>query len=150
MEIEEGIIALLKTSLQTKSPQEKTASKASANKASFASVVRKGSTEQEKQGTLLTTTVVVTFNIRIGKGEAPLKQFKKLIGLRLSTIKENLDEHICIVIIEDNVTGLINSSQNIPKLILGMPKFVHIPNIRAFSSTQQNSQMIKCLARMSF
>ena len=41
VEIEEGIITLPKTSVQTKSPQEKSASKASAKKSSFASVCGK-------------------------------------------------------------------------------------------------------------
>jgi hypothetical protein len=50
------------------------------------------------------TTVVVTFNIQIGKGEEQLKQFKKLIGLALTTIKENLDGHVCFVPIKDDVT----------------------------------------------
>ena len=98
----------------------------------------------------MTMTVVVTFNIRIGKKEAPLKQFKKLIGLALAIIKENLDEHVCFVPIEDDGTGLIKSSQDIPKLIVGFPKIFHIPNIRAFNSTQQNSRMIKGLAWMNF
>ena len=113
-------------------------------------MVRKRIAEKDRREVPKTTTVVVTFNICIGKGEAHLKQFKKLIGLALWTIKENLDEHVCFVPLKDEVTGSIKLTQDIPKLILGFPKFFHIPNIRAFNSTQQTSQMIKGSAQMSF
>ena len=79
-----------------------------------------------------------------------MKKFKKLIGLVIATIKENLDELTCFVPIEDEVKGSIKSSQDIPILILWFPKNFHIPNIRAFNSTQQNSRMIKGSARMNF
>ena len=73
---EEEVILLPKTSLRAKTPQEKSASKASAKKASYLSVVKKGIAEQDGWEAPTTTTVVMTFNIQIGKGGALLKQFK--------------------------------------------------------------------------
>jgi len=122
VETEEEVFALPKTSLQTKTPQDKSSKASTYKKAYFASVAKKGIAEQEIQEAPKTTTVIVTFNIQIGKREAPLKQFKTLIGLALATIKENLDEHARFVPIKDEVKGQIKSLQDIPKLILGFPK----------------------------
>ena len=151
---DEAKFRLPKTSLRKKSTGEHNIKAAETPKktATFAAVVRNKDKEPVQRVDL--NVVIVSFNIRIQKGVADVKkEFQKLIGLALSTIKENLDGQVCILPLEGPITtstARIKSTQDMPKLIMGQKKFFYIPNPTAFNSVQQNGRMIKGSARMGF
>jgi len=127
----------------------------STKKASFAQVAAKQPTKTVDKP-LNGQIAVVTLSFKVIKGEEPRATFAKKMAQALKFLHEECDEPGAAVIPVDHVGKVLLSTKTIkklsdmPKYVIKLKNYFHIPNERAFNPVQNNGRIIKASAQMFF